>query len=105
MSKKIRLVVAVIFLMGVAACTQDRPKNIPDYLSVSQLQEAMKRGEFSSVELVTHLLARIEKIDRSGPKLNSIIEINPDVLAIAATLDDSAGQGEYAVRCTAYRLY
>ncbi len=61
----------------------------PDFREqgVTELQAAMERGELTSRELVEYYLARIEAIDRSGPALQSIIETNPDALAIADALD------------------
>jgi amidase len=58
-----------------------------DEAGIADLQHALEVGKLTSVGLVRHYLARIEKIDRSGPSLNSIIEINPDALAIARALD------------------
>ncbi len=55
--------------------------------TVAQLQAAMDSGHTSAQQLVRLYLARIATIDRAGPRLNSIIELNPDALAIAATLD------------------
>src|SRR6266851_1822699 len=39
-------------------------------------------------------LDRIERIDRSGPRLRSVIEVNPDALAIAEQLDEERAQGQ-----------
>ena len=39
-------------------------------------------------------LERIEAVDRKGPNLNSVIEINPDALAIAEGLDQERAQGQ-----------
>jgi amidase len=55
--------------------------------SVSELQAAMKSGAETSASLVRWYLKRIEKIDRRGPTLRSVIEVNPDALAIARALD------------------
>lgn len=55
--------------------------------SVADLQAAMTRGAFSSVELVSAYLERIKGIDRAGPRINAIIELNPEARAIAAGLD------------------
>ncbi len=52
------------------------------------LQEEMKSGKLTSVSITERYLARIREIDRNGPALNSIIEISPDALAIARTLDE-----------------
>ncbi len=59
----------------------------PHEASIDELQAEMAAGRLTSRKLVEHFLARIEALDRNGPKLNSVVEINPDALAIAATLD------------------
>ena len=48
----------------------------------------MHRGEVTSEELVGWYLDRIDAIDRNGPTLQSILEINPDALMIARALDE-----------------
>src|SRR6266478_1154693 len=58
-----------------------------DEMSIAQMQEAMAAGRLTAVSLTQKYLARIEEIDRDGPRLNSVIELNPDALAIAAALD------------------
>lgn len=55
--------------------------------TIAGLQEAMKAGRLSAVSLTDFYLARIEDIDRRGPGLNSVIEVNPDARDIAAALD------------------
>ncbi|MEP7156042.1 MAG: amidase [Betaproteobacteria bacterium] len=64
-------------------------KGSPDIVEagVAELQSAMQAGKATSVSLVKAYLARIKAIDKSGPALNAIIELNPDALAIAAMLD------------------
>src|SRR5438093_7568207 len=58
-----------------------------DEMTVAQLQGAMKSGKFTAASLTKKYLSRISEIDSRGPALNAIIELNPDVLAIAAALD------------------
>lgn len=55
--------------------------------TVVQLQAAMTSGRLSARSLAAHYLKRIAAIDKAGPHLNAIIEINPDALQIADTLD------------------
>lgn len=55
--------------------------------TIPELQEAMASGQYTSRRLVELYLARIEEIDRHGPALRSVIEVNPDALAIAEELD------------------
>lgn len=54
---------------------------------IATLQALMQRGELSSLELTQYYLDRIDAIDRNGPALNSIIEINPQAIEIATALD------------------
>jgi amidase len=56
-------------------------------VSVAELQAGIKSGEYTSRSITEMYLARIEEIDRQGPKINSVIEVNPDALSIAAELD------------------
>ncbi len=54
---------------------------------IAELQGEMAAGHLSSRRLVEYFLERIELLDRNGPKLNSIIEINPQALEIADQMD------------------
>lgn len=55
--------------------------------TVAHLQDAMKSGRESAASLTKDYLQRIEEVDRKGPVLNSVIELNPDAAAIARDLD------------------
>ncbi len=55
--------------------------------TVAQLQQRMESGQDTARTLVDKYLARIEAIDRNGPALRSVLEINPDVRSIADALD------------------
>jgi len=55
--------------------------------SVGALQARMRDGRLSSEELTRAYLERIARIDRSGPRLRSIIELNPDAIDEARELD------------------
>ena len=56
-------------------------------LTINDIQLAMENGEITSKELVMFYLYRIAKYDQDGPKLNSVLEINPDAIFIAEALD------------------
>jgi amidase len=56
-------------------------------MTILELQEKMRSGEYSARTITEMYLDRIEEIDRQGPKLNAIIELNPDALKIADSLD------------------
>src|SRR5678809_937656 len=58
-----------------------------DEVTLDELQMGLAKGKYSSVTLVKRYLARVDEIDRHGPGLNSVIEVNPDALPIAAALD------------------
>ena len=55
--------------------------------SIAELQQMLQSGEISSMQLVEQYLARIEAYDRAGPRLNSIVRVNPAALEIAVELD------------------
>jgi amidase len=63
-------------------------------ITVDELQQKMKSGEYSSVAITKLYLDRITKIDKEGPKLNSVIEINPDAIAIATAMDEERKNGK-----------
>jgi amidase len=56
-------------------------------LTIADAQAAMKSGKVSARRLTEMYLERVGKIDRSGPALNSVIELNPEAPAIAEALD------------------
>ena len=58
-----------------------------DNATIAELQEALAAGRTTASALTRAYLARIEAYDRAGPQLNAVREINPDALAIAASLD------------------
>ncbi|MGA8220579.1 MAG: hypothetical protein WB780_02925, partial [Candidatus Acidiferrales bacterium] len=58
-----------------------------DEVTIAELQEGMRSGKFTSRGLANRYLARIAEIDKAGPSLNTVIELNPEVLAIADQLD------------------
>jgi amidase len=58
-----------------------------DEITIAGLQEGMKSGKYSARSIAEKYLERIEAIDKHGPAINSVIETNPDALAIAEALD------------------
>jgi amidase len=59
----------------------------PEEKSVAELGAALESGATTSAALTQAYLARIAKLDRAGPALNSIIATNPRALAMAQALD------------------
>lgn len=58
-----------------------------DELTIPELQDGMKSGRFTSRSLVRKYLDRIDDVDKDGPRVNSVIELNPDAVSIAESLD------------------
>ncbi|MBA3357132.1 MAG: amidase [Pyrinomonadaceae bacterium] len=58
-----------------------------DELTIAELQEGMKSGKLSARTITRKYFDRIEDIDKRGPAINTVIEINPDAMAIAEALD------------------
>jgi len=58
-----------------------------DELTIGDLAKGLEHGRWNSRRLVELYISRIEEIDRSGPRLGAVIELNPDSEAIAASLD------------------
>ncbi len=63
-------------------------------ITVMELQNKMQSGEQTSVSITKAFMARIEQIDRNGPRLNSVIELNPEAIAIAENLDNERKRGK-----------
>ncbi len=55
--------------------------------SITEIQDALGQGQINSVQLVQQYLDRIQAYDKQGPKLNSIVRINPVALTQARALD------------------
>jgi amidase len=58
-----------------------------DEVTISELQQGLASGKYTSKSLVGKYLERIDDVDKSGPAINSVIEVNPEAEAIAETLD------------------
>lgn len=78
-------------LLAKAAPDRDGFKVKPfawDEFTIPQFQEAFDHGKLSSANLTRAYRKRIEQLDHSGPALRSVIELNPDALEIAHSLDN-----------------
>ncbi len=58
--------------------------------TIDGIHEAMRAGDLTSAQLVEAYLERIEAIDRNGPRLNSVLGMNPNAAARAAELEAEA---------------
>jgi len=101
LNKLIKINLIIIFFFHVSCepqSSQDQYTN-SDYFrfleqDISQIQEGYKSGTFTIKELVRAYLDRIEKIDKKGPALNSIIQVNPDAFRIAEGLEQEWNEGK-----------
>ena len=85
-------------LSGVPFVSEARPlSTTPKFAyaeaGIADLQARLSAGRLTSRTLVLAYLSRIEAHDRRGPRLHSVIETNPDAVAIAAELDRERKQG------------
>lgn len=86
----------------VAAAKNESPNNQSFLLAADELNEAtidglqqkMHAGSATSQSITEAYLKRIKEIDQSGPKLNSVIELNPDALTIAKAMDAERKAGK-----------
>jgi amidase len=62
-------------------------------LTISAIQEVMGRGGITARRLTELYLARIDQLDKRGPAINAMIELNPDALSIADSLDRERAAG------------
>jgi amidase len=83
---------------GAGAALAGSDDHVPPFpfeeATIAELQAAMTAGRLSSRRLTQAYLRRIRRIDLSGIQLNSVIEVNPDALEIAAGLDAERRRGK-----------
>src|SRR5580765_4220726 len=80
----------LVALLATAAVRAQSPAPAPFALeeaTIADLQQRMQSGRDTARSLAEQYVARIEAIDRGGPGLHSVIELNPEALAIADRLD------------------
>jgi amidase len=88
-------ITALMLPWALEACTSKKteeaagiaPEVNLDEFTVVDLQEKMQSGELTSKAITEFYLKKIDQIDKHGPTINAVIELNPDALSIAAQLD------------------
>ena len=89
--------VSAALLPALSASDVVAPTAVPAYeldeISISDLQSSMRSGKYTARSIAEKYLGRIEGLDKHGPAINSVIEINPDALATADTLDKERAAG------------
>jgi len=93
--RRIRVLVLTILLLPVFAFAQNQ-NSVPtqhNEMTVAQLQAQMASGQLTSETLTQEYIARILALDQKGPGVNSVIELNPDALAMARAADMLRSRG------------
>jgi amidase len=80
------IVALVLMTVGVPAMASEGNVCVEN-VSIAEMQQALTEGRTKASTLTQAYLARIEAYDRAGPSLNSVCEVNPDALALAAKMD------------------
>ena len=89
------LLISLIILILNTNCSNKVGKNLRfEEYTITMLQNGYVQGDFSVADVVRYYLNAIKSIDKNGPKLNSIISVNPNALDIAKVLDSSLNKGE-----------
>jgi amidase len=90
----------ILFLSGTCQQPEKVVLQEPSYhrwleeITIPVLQQGYYEGKFTVREVVMAYLDRIIAIDKNGPTLNSILEINPDALQIADEIDRELSAGK-----------
>jgi amidase len=90
---------------GLSACdtktgntTAEEPDAVDDFAfaeaTIASLQQQMEAGKLTSAALTQAYLDRIAAIDKAGPKINAVIELNPEALGIARQMDNERKAGK-----------
>ena len=95
MRNKLIPALAVVLALPLVANTDDdtSPPSRFNEATIADLQAQMAAGRLTSVDLTNFYLQRIKQLDENGPALNSIIELNPDALVMAANADADRRRG------------
>jgi len=96
------LLISIASLLCLITCktpVSNRVQKVTDNswieeLTISQLQKGYREGKYTVKDVIKVYLDRINEIDKNGPQLNSIIEVNPDALSIAEEMDKDKAAGK-----------
>jgi amidase len=87
------VVIAALCAASVAATQAPPPRFDLEELSIAELQQRMQSGQETARSIAQKYIARIQEVDRNGPALHSVLELNPDALSIADALDGERNSG------------
>jgi amidase len=103
--------IAIIAPLAIASCQQSPPNSSTattatpanghtgagfelSESTIDDLQQKMTSGSHTARSIAEAYLKRIAELDQSGPKINSVIELNPDALSIADAMDKERKDGK-----------
>jgi amidase len=85
------LLIATIVAAAAGTIWAQAPQQVASFdleeVTIAELQQRMATGRETSRSIVDKYLARIDEIDRRGPELRSVLELNPDARSIADAMD------------------
>src|SRR5207237_10634144 len=76
---------ALLALPAARAAGAESPRL--EEATLSDLERGFREGRLSARSVTEWYLARIDSLDKKGPAVNAVIEINPEAVAIADALD------------------
>jgi amidase len=94
------LTLSSLFTSNKTAQAQNKNENAPadsfelNETTIDELQQKMQSGNYTARSITEMYLKRIDTIDKNGPKLNAVIELNPDALSIADAMDAERKAGK-----------
>src|SRR5437870_8293977 len=74
-------------VLAAAAPAPDTPPFELDEMTIADLQAGMSSGKFTARSITEKYLTRIDAIDKQGPAINSVLELNSDALAMSDAAD------------------
>lgn len=94
MKNSLLLIVLIILFIASCSPTASKFENLGlEEITITELRNSYGNGDFTITEVVEAYLERIEAVDKNGPAINSIIEVNPDAIEIARQLDAELASG------------
>ncbi|MCF6348847.1 MAG: amidase [Flavobacteriaceae bacterium] len=97
------IIIILVFSILLIACKSEPDNNSHnsntidlqfEETNITKLQAGYKNKDYTITQVVQSYLDRIETLDYKGPQLNSIIQVNPDAIAIARQLDIELKEGK-----------
>ena len=95
---RLRLALILSFIIVNSCHKASKKRDLNEFIYLETTVESLiygyKNGDFKVVDVIKEYIDRIKKIDMAGPRLRSIIQINPDAVKIASELDNLLSKGK-----------